>query len=85
MGNVVALPARLTAALPLFVVYRSPSDFPGKYVVRQWDVVRGGTAPNREPRCVVDTLDQARTSIPSGLVNIGRQPGDDACIEEVWV
>ena len=67
--------------ITLFVVYRSPSDFPGKYVVRRWlDCV-----PEHEPLRVCEQLDQARSAIPAGAANIGRMREDDPAILEVWL
>jgi hypothetical protein len=67
--------------ITLFVVYRSPSDFPGKYVVRRWlDAV-----PEREPLRVCEQLDQARAAIPAGAAYIGRMREDDPAICEVWL
>ena len=68
--------------LPQFVVYRSPQDFPGKYVVRMWRIKdRMGPTNLIE---IFDTLEQARGFIPCGLCCLPRFEQDDATIVEVW-
>lgn len=71
----------------MFVVYRSPRDYPGKYVVREWR-----TSPSKialfaavEPLAVTDTLEDARAAVPSGTVRINRDELDDPVIEETWI
>jgi len=72
-----------------YVIYRFPSDYPGKYVVRGWSIVRGreSTAPvaDEKPLAVVDTLEEARHAVPAGLFNLGRYGADEHQIVEVWV
>lgn len=72
-----------------YVIYRFPSDYPGKYVVRGWSIVRGGesTAPvaDEKPLAVVDTLEEARQAVPPGLFNLGRYGADEHQVVEVWV
>jgi hypothetical protein len=84
----------------MFTIYRHPSDYPGKWVVRRWEVggkvdmaqhgtleFVGGTplTSDRQPLAVVDTLDAARAAVPAGLYNLGREGADDPAIYEVWV
>lgn len=64
----------------LFVVYDHPSDFPHCYVVRRWN----GNIPSRE-FCVAPTLEGARAAIPAHCANLGRMPGEDPVILEVWI
>jgi hypothetical protein len=69
--------------LPMFTVYDSPLDHPGKFVVRLFR-----TIPVAQPTHfaeVFDTLEQARQFIPPGLVCLTRAPQDDAKIVEVWL
>lgn len=67
--------------LPIFAVYKAPSDFPGKYVVRLFD----GEKPTAMIT-VCATLEAARMTIDGRrFYNIGRQPGDDPVIVEVWI
>jgi hypothetical protein len=71
--------------LSMYVVYFDPSDYPGRYVVRQWEVGPRSTAHCSEPLIVCDTLQQAQDAVPSGLVRLARDPLDEKQIQEVWV
>jgi hypothetical protein len=71
------------ASLVMWVVYRSPSDYPGKFVVRRWSIA-DALEPELKPEGVVDTLEEARDLIPPGLVCLDRLPSDDPVIKEVW-
>lgn len=69
----------------MFTIYRNPSDFAGKYVVRRVCIGPVGFRHDSEPLAVVDTLQEARAAIPPGLYNLGRAVEDDPVIEEVWL
>lgn len=73
--------------LPMWTVYKNPSDYPGKFVVRRAASI--ATPPfalhDRKPLIVCDSLEQARAAIPEGAHNLSRMPGDDPNIYEVWV
>jgi hypothetical protein len=73
--------------LPLFIVYKSPSDYPGKFVLRRWHVGSGklDAISDRDPIAVADSLKEVRDKVPSWCVNIGRYDFDDPVILEVWV
>lgn len=75
--------------LPIWTIYQSPSDFPGKYVVRRFYLVGGGGGLHHDPApCFVgDTLDDARDSLPHerGLVCMPRQAADLPQIVESWI
>lgn len=71
--------------LDLLVIYEDPTDFPGRFVVRAHVVDGQGTRPKPDPEAIVDTLEQARKSVPFGKVNLGRMPEDDPKIVEVWL
>jgi hypothetical protein len=69
--------------LPMFAVYNSPAEFPGKYVVRLWR-----SRPEPAPTYLVETfntLEQAREFIPRGLVCLSRAAIDEPEIVEVWM
>lgn len=73
-------------SLTIWTVYRSPSDYPGKWVLRAWDIVRG--SPSAQPRheCdVADSLDEIRELLPPGLHCLGREHADDPVIYESWI
>lgn len=70
--------------LPIFVVYRGPTDFPANYVVRLFD----GKKPLRLV-AVKNTLDEARAAIQQGppfvFSMIPRFENDDPKIVETWL
>jgi hypothetical protein len=65
---------------PVIVIYQSPSDFPGKYVARLWDL-------NKPTKLAVvrDTLDEIRQAIPDRFTRLAPSPKDDLVIEEIWI
>ena len=65
----------------VFAIYENPTDYPNKFVVREWR----GLVANLEPHMVTSSLREARESVPEGLINIGRREGDDTKIVEVWI
>ena len=68
-----------------FVVYDSPSDYPGRFVVRRFVSTAGRVVPDPEPVAVTSTLEIAREVIPIGLVRLSPRPDDDQAISEVWL
>lgn len=66
----------------IFCIYRNPSDFPGKIVMRLWF----GTVPEGEA-AVFDTVEEARqAAIQCGADTcLGRFVNDDPCIVESWI
>jgi hypothetical protein len=70
--------------LPMWIIYNTTTkDFPGKWVARMHL-----TLPKHEYTSIVTTaatLDDIRALLPPGLHCIGRDPSDDAVIEEVWI
>lgn len=73
-------------ALPLYVLYRKPKDYPDEFVCRRHIVYPGVmTGIEQSLFARAETLDELRAKLPSHLVNIGRYADDDAAIAEVWV
>lgn len=64
----------------LWVVYDSPSDFPGRFVARKW-VHDKPTAETME----AGTLDDLRALLPTGMVSLQRSRQDDPKIVEIWI
>lgn len=61
-----------------WAIYRHPSDYPNHFVVRRWEWMK----PD-EGCQLYDTLEDARESIPPGLVCIA---GDsNSVIIETWI
>ncbi|MES2460583.1 MAG: hypothetical protein V4671_08355 [Armatimonadota bacterium] len=80
-------PFRLViGSLSVWTIYDSPFDYPGRFVVRRWEVSGpdGRAVPDQE--CVLaDSLEEARAAVPPGLRNLGRYPQDDINIAETWL
>lgn len=68
-----------------FCIYRNPSDYPKKYVVRRWTIGSDGELTADDDCMVFTRLTDARKAIPPGLVRIGRDKHDDKTIVEVWI
>jgi hypothetical protein len=72
--------------LQIFTIYRNPSDYPDRFVLRRSVVTADGRITNDpEPRAVVETLDEARRLLPFGLVHFHRAESDPLPIVEVWL
>jgi hypothetical protein len=71
--------------LTIWVIYQNPRDFPGKWVLRGQTAGPGGVITPLPQCVVVDSLDEARTHVPYGLVCMTRHPDDDPVIYEVWL
>jgi hypothetical protein len=73
--------------LTIWVIYFSPLDYPGKYVLRGQDVVPGQAGPvNQSGWLVRDTLEEARAPLRQrGLYRMNRYPDDDPTIVETWI
>ena len=70
--------------LTLWVIYESPSDYPGKIVVRRRHSTFRAVNIDLEA-WVFDSITEARTAIPEGLYNTGRYDMDDSAVVEVWI
>jgi hypothetical protein len=70
--------------MTMIVIYDRPKDRPDGFVVREWIITPGSVVPARVLGENLATIEAARELVPAGLVNIGRQPDDDAKIAEVW-
>ena len=71
---------RKQTRLPLICIYDHPTDYPGHFVARVWDL-------NTPTRLVAlsPTLEGIREHIPSGMARIPRSEHDDPHIVEVWI
>lgn len=74
-------------ALPMWVVYCRPLDFPQHYVVRRQWSVNGDPRPVCDPvACLYDTVEEAMFDCETkGLTWINRYTGDDPVIVGVWL
>lgn len=71
--------------LSMWTIYDSPSDHPGKFVVREWFTGKGIIEPVSGDATVHDDIWAARGAIPEGLVPMARNMSDDPCIVETWI
>lgn len=69
----------------LFVIYSSPADYPGRYVVRGHRTTPRRSFVDARPTAVTSTLAEARAAVPLDLVCLARAPGDDPVIVETWL
>jgi hypothetical protein len=74
----------MSGILTVWTVYENPSDYPGRWVVRAFDVTAHGVQA-RAHCTVTSTLDAARAVLPPGLTPLGRNADDDPAIYESWV
>lgn len=68
-----------------YAIYQNPTDYPNKFVLRKWTIGPGTTLAEVNPVAVVDSLEDARDSVPEGLFLIPRSQEDDPVIVEVWI
>lgn len=66
--------------IPIIVVYKNPSDYPGKYVARLWTLDKP-----TEFAIIKDTLAEVRAAIPAGFTMLAPSVGDDPVIVETWI
>lgn len=73
---------RLTmqTTLPIITIFKSPTDYPGKYVARVFDVGKPTSLA-----AIADTYEELMESIPAGMVRLERSEKDDPVILETWV
>lgn len=77
-------------AIPLFVVYQHPRDYPEFFVVRKFEFVREPNPFTAMLRATDEyrlsyTLEGVRSYIPTGMICFGRGQDDDPCIVETWL
>jgi hypothetical protein len=71
--------------MKLFCIYENPTDYPGKFVVREWTIGPGTVTANPSAAFVGTSIETARGALPEGLVRIERDLHDDPVIREVWL
>jgi hypothetical protein len=73
----------------MWTIYRSPKDYPGQFVAREWLVTdRGQTLASKEPLSIHEQLRIVRMAIQyqsPGAMLVPRSPGDDPVILETWM
>lgn len=75
------------AVLSTWTIFFNPSDAPGRFVVRRFDVVQDQPEPvPTQHASVHPTLTAARDAVPPQAgVCFTRSPGDDPTIVETWM
>ncbi len=81
VDSFIELPLKQLCHVPIIVVYNSPSDFPGKYVARLWDIYKKATAY----AMVAATLESIHMGIPVMMTRLGPAATDDPVIVETWL
>lgn len=78
---------KLVTRYPVYAIYKNPSDYPGKFVVRCHRIIPGRVVTDRDPVHVGDTLTEARWNLPKRdtLRRLPREETDDPAILEMWV
>lgn len=71
--------------LTIYVVYKNPSDYPGKFVTRAQYVYGRQVHIDPLPAIVSDTLEDARSIIPRTCFKLDRHPQDEPQILETWL
>lgn len=71
--------------LPMWTVYDHPSDYPNNYVARQVLIWKDGSQTSPQFMIGPDLKMIREQLMMMGLTCIGRQPGDDPVIVEVWL
>lgn len=64
----------------IWTIYKHPSDYPGKYVARQFLYGEPGAI-----FLVADTLKQIRAKIPPEMLKLPRDINDDPVIVESYI
>lgn len=67
-----------------YTLFKNPTDYPNKYVLRQF-TLKGAEGIPSNTCLVAETREEIEKSIPKGLVWIERLPMDDKCILGVWI
>jgi hypothetical protein len=72
--------------LAMWAVYDNPSDYPGKFVARRFDVDAAGPRPSMSI-IIMDDLDKLREMLAFELhlTCLTRSPEDDPKIVETWL
>jgi len=78
------MPSGKHAALSMWVVYSSPSDYPGQFVARRWEA-QGASPLATEDVLLAGDLQALRDKLPAGMECLSRYPGDDPAVVETWL
>jgi hypothetical protein len=68
-----------------YTIYDSPLDFPGRFVVRRFEIKHGAVFPDDDPVVVADSLEAARAAVPEYMTRLARSPDDALSVVETWI
>ena len=68
----------------VWTVYKSPGDYPGKFIGRPWKPWGIGAGP-MDLHLVADDLQALRDQLPHGVYRLPRNYEDDPVIVETWI
>lgn len=71
--------------LRIVVIYENPTDHPGKFVAREQWAGAGAILVGGAPLIVADSLTEARSVVPDGMIRLPRNPEDEPQIVECWL
>lgn len=76
--------------LSVWTIYKGPRDWPHGYIVRKHEAGKDGSMPTNITMETASLTDEALNLLRhvlsnAGLVNTGRQLGDDVNIVESWI
>lgn len=72
----------------MWVIYKNPSDYPGKIVARKWLVTGEGVMATNEvlKASTIEPLSSLRQQfMKSGMKLVPRDRSDDSCVVESWM
>jgi hypothetical protein len=73
------------ARLATWVIYDHPTDYPDGFVLRPQYAMADGTVETSALAWYAPRAEVLRSILPPGVVCLGRSPGDDPKILEVWI
>lgn len=75
----------MVEALPIVVIYKDPSDYPGCFVARRQWASAGEILIDAEPLAIAGNVHDVRSVVPPGMVRIPRSPDDEPHLLESWI
>ena len=75
---------RSANALPMWIVYDRPADYPQHVVARQWLVLAGRLIATNDI-LIADDLEALREQLPPGLIPLARNDIDPPSVVETWL
>jgi hypothetical protein len=76
---------RAEPVMSVWTLFQNPSDAPGMFVLRRFDIVRGGVRVSLEAYYSQHIEGLRARMRRRGLLCLPRSPNDDPCIVETWI